>query len=66
MTAIAKIGASRAMALNITYSAWAIPFSLLLLGTMPDPRGIVCAIVIILGAITAAADFRELFGTEKD
>lgn len=64
--AIAKIGASRAMALNITYSAWAIPFSLLLLGTMPDPRGIVCAIVIILGAITAAADFRELFGTEKD
>lgn len=64
--AIAKIGASRAMALNITYSAWAIPFSLLLLGTMPDPRGIVCAVVIILGAITAAADFRELFGTEKD
>lgn len=64
--AIARIGASRAMALNITYSAWAIPFSLLLLGTMPDPRGIVCAVVIILGAITAAADLRELFGTEKD
>ena len=64
--AIAKIGASRAMALNITYSAWAIPFSLLLLGTMPNPRGIVCAIVIILGAITAAADFQELFGTERD
>lgn len=63
--AIAQIGASRAMALNITYSAWAIPFSLLLLGTMPDPRGIVCAIVIIIGAITAATDFRELFGTKQ-
>ena len=50
------------MALNITYSAWAIPFSLLLLGTMPDVRGVVCAVVIILGAITAATDVKTLFG----
>lgn len=63
--AIAGIGASRAMALNITYSAWAIPFSLLLLGTMPEPRGVVCAIVIIVGAITAAADFQELLGKKS-
>lgn len=60
--AIATLGASRAMALNITYSAWAIPFSLLLLGTMPDVRGVVCAVVIILGAITAATDVKTLFG----
>ena len=60
--AIAALGASRAMALNITYSAWAIPFSLLLLGTMPDARGVVCAVVIILGAITAATDVKTLFG----
>lgn len=60
--AIAALGASRAMALNITYSAWAIPFSLLLLGSMPDVRGVVCAIVIILGAITAATDVKALFG----
>ena len=60
--AIATLGASRAMALNITYSAWAIPFSLLLLGTMPDVRGVVCAVVIILGAITAATDVKALFG----
>lgn len=60
--AIAALGASRAMALNITYSAWAIPFSLLLLGTMPDVRGVVCAVVIILGAITAATDVKTLFG----
>lgn len=65
--AIARIGAAKSMALNITYSAWAIPFSLLLLGTMPDLRGVVCAVVIILGAIAAATDFRELFArsTEK-
>lgn len=65
--AIARIGAAKSMALNITYSAWAIPFSLLLLGTMPDLRGVVCAVVIILGAIAAATDFKELFArsTEK-
>ncbi|MCH3949309.1 MAG: DMT family transporter [Olsenella sp.] len=63
--AIAAIGASRAMALNITYSAWAIPFSLLLLGTMPDVRGVVCAVVIILGAITAATDVKTLFGHDE-
>ncbi len=60
--AIAAIGASRAMALNITYSAWAIPFSLLLLGTMPDLRGVVCAIVIICGAICAATTPGEMLG----
>ena len=63
--AIARIGASRAMALNITYSAWSIPFSLLLVGTIPEPKGIVCAIVIIVGAIIAATDVRELFGLNQ-
>lgn len=59
--AIARIGAAKSMALNITYSAWAIPFSLVLLGVVPEPRGIVCAIVIIVGAIVAATDIKELF-----
>lgn len=59
--AIDGIGAQRAMAINITYSAWAIPFSLLILGTLPTVRGVVCAIVIILGAVTAATDFKALF-----
>lgn len=63
--AIATIGASRAMALNITYSAWAIPFSMLLLGTMPDVRGVVCATAIILGAIAAATDVRPLLSRGK-
>ena len=63
--AISVIGAAKSMALNITYSAWAIPFSLVFLGTMPDARGIICAIVIILGAIVAATDVRELFSKNK-
>lgn len=64
--AIARIGAAKSMALNITYSAWAIPFSFLLLGTMPDLRGVVCAVVIILGAIAAATDFKELFARSAE
>lgn len=60
--AIARIGASRAMALNITYSAWAIPFSMIFLGTIPDVRGVVCAVAIIVGAVCTATDIDELFG----
>ncbi len=63
--AIDRIGAAKSMALNITYSAWAIPFSMLLLGVMPDVRGVVCALVIIAGAIAAATDFKELFNRSE-
>lgn len=67
--AIARIGAAKSMAINITYSAWAIPVSLLLLGTIPNARGMVCAIVIIVGAILASTDIKALFsrtGTTQD
>ena len=63
--AIDRIGAAKSMALNITYSAWAIPVALVLLGTLPDARGIICAIVIIIGAIVAAADLKELFSRDS-
>ena len=63
--AIDTIGAAKAMALNISYSGWAIPIGFLLLGTIPTPTGIVCALVIIVGAIVAATDVRELFGRSK-
>lgn len=59
--AIDRIGAAKSMALNITYSAWAIPVSAVMLGAIPDLRGIICAFVIIIGAILAAADLKELF-----
>lgn len=54
--AIATIGASRAMPLNITYSAWAIVFSLIFLHTIPDIKGIICAVVILGGSIVAGSD----------
>lgn len=54
--AIAKIGASKAMALNITYSAWSIIFALIILQTIPDIKSILCGIIIVLGSIIAASD----------
>lgn len=57
--AIATIGASKSMALNITYSAWSIVFSLILLHTLPDLRSIICGVVIVVGSLVAATDVAE-------
>lgn len=62
--AIATIGAAKSMALNITYSAWAIVFSFLFLKDLPDMKSILCGIVIVSGSIVAAADIREIFSKE--
>lgn len=51
---IAKTGASKAMALNITYSAWSIVFSLIFLREIPDVKSVICALFIIGGSLTAA------------
>lgn len=60
-TAINTVGASRGMALNISYSAWAVIFALLIMGTVPSPLQIVCCIVILLGTVLAATpDWKEL------
>lgn len=61
--AISKIGASKAMALNVTYAAWAIIFTIIILGdtTVLTPLTIICTTIVIIGGIFAAADFKELF-----
>lgn len=62
---ISLIGAARAMALNISYSAWAVLFGLILLGTIPSLVEIICCIAILGGTILAACDWSELFGKKK-
>ena len=62
---ISVIGAARGMALNISYSAWAVLFGLVLLGTVPGPVEIICCIAILCGTILAACDWGELFGTKQ-
>ena len=51
--AINNIGATKAMALNITYSAWSIIFSFIVLGTIPDIKGLFLGILIIFGSLVA-------------
>ncbi|MBQ5952373.1 MAG: DMT family transporter [Lachnospiraceae bacterium] len=74
--AISQIGASKAMALNITYTAWAMIFALVydLFRHMsdashavayPSPLTIVCAAVVLVCSIFAAADFREIFAKNQ-
>lgn len=59
--AINTVGASRGMALNISYSAWAVIFAFLLLGTAPTPLQVVCCAVILVGTVLAATpDWRQL------
>lgn len=58
--AIHKLGATKAMSLNITYSAWAILFGVILLGQPLSLKSIFCAIVIMIGSILAAGDIKEL------
>lgn len=62
---ISLIGAARGMALNISYSAWAVLFGLLLLGAVPGPVEIVCCVAILAGTVLAACDWAELFGKSK-
>ncbi len=61
--AIAKIGASKAMALNVTYCAWATVFTALMLWDISvlSPLTVICTLVVLVCGIFAAADFKEIF-----
>lgn len=52
--AIDGIGASRAMALNISYAAWAIVFAFVLTGVVPSALQVVCCLVTLVGTVLAA------------
>ena len=62
---IATIGAARGMALNITYSAWAVVFGLVLLGSVPSVLQVVCCVVIMAGTVLVACDWDELAGRAR-
>ncbi len=65
--AIAQIGASKAMALNVTYCAWAIVFTVLILrdtSVLTAPT-IICSIIVLVCGIFSAADFKEILSKRK-
>lgn len=65
--AIASIGAAKAMALNITYTAWAIVFTVVLLGDLSvlSPLTIFCAAIVVVCGLFAATDIKLLFTKHK-
>ncbi len=65
--AIAAIGTAKAMGLNITYTAWAIFFSVVLLGDhgVLNFRTIACALLVVVCGVLAAVDIKELLKKER-
>ena len=65
--AIAQIGASKSMALNVTYSAWAIVFTVVILRdtSVLSFWTIACAVIVLVCGIFAAADFKEILSKRK-
>lgn len=63
--AINKIGASKAMALNITYSAWSIVFGAIILNEEVSLRSIIYALIIVGGSVIAAANLEEIMKFKK-
>ena len=60
--ALRKVGAAKAMALNITYTAWALLFSIIILKdySIINPLTIICALVVVICGILAATNFKKL------
>lgn len=58
---ISQIGASKAMALNVTYGAWALILTSIITKTFPSKIAIICALVVLICSIFSAADVKELF-----
>lgn len=65
--AIAQLGASRAMALNVTYGAWAIVFTVLIFHdtSVLNLVTILCTVVVLVCGILAAADYKDFARTNR-
>ena len=60
---IAQIGASKSMALNVTYAAWALVFTAILTrnASLFTPLTVTCTAVVLVCGILAAADPKRIF-----
>ena len=65
--AIGRIGPSKAMALDVTYSAWAMILTVVIFRdtSAVTPVSVLCCAVVLICSVLAAADFRELLPKRK-
>ncbi len=66
--AISQIGASKSMALNVSYAAWSIIFTVVIFRdfSVLNWVTITCSIVVLVCGILAAADYKDLIGKQKE
>ncbi len=64
--AITQIGASKSMALNVSYAAWAVIFTVILFRdtSVLNPVTVICTIIVLICGILAAADYKDLLKKE--
>ncbi len=60
---IARIGASKSMALNVTYAAWALVFTAILRrdASLFTPLTVACTVVVLVCGVLAAAEPKKVF-----
>ena len=63
--AIDTIGASRAISLNVTYSFWAIVFTILIFGGDFSLKTLICGVMIILGVILGVGKPEDIIKEQK-
>jgi len=51
---INRIGPAKAMALNITYTAWSVALALIIFKEIPSIKSIICGVIVIGGSLVAA------------
>ena len=61
---ISKKGAAKAMGLNITYTAWAMFFTIILFRdySLLNPTTLICGTMVVVFGILSGADIKTLFG----
>ena len=61
---IEKKGVAKAMGLNITYTAWAMFFSVILFKdySLLNPFTLICGVVVVVCGMLSGADIKQLFG----
>lgn len=66
--AIAGVGVSKAMALNVTYCAWAMICSVLVLQdvSVVTPLTVMCSLIVLICGVLAATDFKALLKSKNN
>lgn len=60
------IGATRGMALNITYAAWAMFFQVIILHVPITTKFVVCSLAIMFGSVLVAGNPKDMIDLTKD